>query len=240
MEKIGKLKNKKLNFSIVILFTMILVLICTFVLLFYVNEYRKYKTVESNFYYYYSKNKVDFTANVTINSKDKILSVQKEGLDLTLYPLYYQEEDKMVLPKNTEIVYPYKSKSLFKLGTFSEVYSKKEYVFVDSEYGQGRLYDCFLYDGDNLYVFIEPTVLIIGDTRYNLDKLSYVFVNNIGVEIYNKTDDTYVYVDNTDMALSVSAYTEEYMINLINDTYEYSGEYYSLIKNVDGLDSIEF
>lgn len=240
MEKIGKLKNKKLSFSIIILFTMVLVLICTFVLLFYVREYRKYQTIESNFYYYYSKNKIDFTAQVTINSKENILSIEKEGMDLSTFPIYYKDEEKLVLPKNTELVYPYRSKSLYKLGYFTEVYIKNEYVFVKSEYGNGRLYDCFLYDGDNIYIFVEPTVLIIGDTRYNISKLSYVLVSSTSIEIYNKVDDTFVYIDNIDSNKTAYAYTEEYMINLTNDTYEYKGAYYSLIKNVDGLDSIEF
>lgn len=240
MEKTVKLKNKKLSFSILILFAMILVLVCTFVLLFYVNEYRKYKTVESNFYYYYSTNKIDFTAKVTINSKENILLIEKEGLDLSTYPIYYKDEERLVLSKNIEVVYPFKSKSLYKLGYFSEVYIKDNYIFVNSEYGKGRLYDCFLYDGDDIYVFVEPTVIMIGDTKYNLSELSYVLVNNIGIEIYNKIDDTFTYIDNVNSSNFVYAYTEEYMINLTNDTYEYKGTYYSLIKNVDGLDASEF
>ena len=51
MGKLVKLRNKKMNFSILILLTLILVLICSFVLFSHVKEYRKYKTVESKFYY---------------------------------------------------------------------------------------------------------------------------------------------------------------------------------------------
>lgn len=240
MEKIAKLKNKKLSFSILILFALVLVLVCSFVLYFYVNEYRKYKTVESDFYYYYSKTKVEFKATLTLNSKDKVLSIEKEGLDLTSYPIYYDNSDKMLLPKNMELVYPYKSKSLYKLGEFSELLYKGKYLYTNSEYGIGRLYDCFLYDGNNLYVFIEPTTIFVNDIKYDLSELSYVVVGVDGVEIYNKKEDSLIYLDNINSKTSVYAYTDEYMINLSNDTYYYQDSYYTLIKNVDGLDSIEF
>lgn len=240
MGKLVKLRNKKMSFSILILLTLILVLICSFVLFSHVKEYRKYKTVESKFYYFYSNAKVDFSAQVTLNSKDKVLSVEKEGLDLTTYPIYYLEEKNLILPKNMEIVYPYKFKALYKLGPHSKLFYKGKYLYINSEFGVGRLYDCFLYDGDNLYVFVEPTVVYVGDAQYNLSELSYVIVENNSVQIYNKLEDNFIFLENLSLDISVLAYTNEYMVNLSNDTYEYKSSYYSLIRNVDGLDEVEF
>ena len=143
---------------------MILVLICSFVLFFEVNDYRKYKEEKHNFYYYFSKVRVDFEGTITLNSKDTIVSLNNDNVTINSTPIYYSKDSgKIILPSNMEIVYAYKLNPMYKLGKFSKIYYKGNYLYINSEAGEGRIYDSFLYDGNNLYVFLEETTLFVGE-----------------------------------------------------------------------------
>lgn len=238
MLKIENIKRKKISFSILAILILLLVLICSFVLFFQIKEYRNYKIITEKFYYYFASTKVDFSATIKMNSKDKIISVENEDLEIDKYPIYYKNSNKMLLSKNMEIVYPFRNKPLYKTGNYSEISNKNDYLYINYELGFGRLYDCFLYDGDDLYVFIEPITIIIDNVNYNLNPMSYIKVSSSSVGMYNKLEDKFLYFDN--VKTHVKAYTEEYMINLSNDNYEYNNSTYSLMKNVDGLDFVEF
>lgn len=238
MLKIEEIKRKKISFSILVSVILILVLICSFVLFFQIKEYRNYKVITENFYYYFASTKIEFSASVALNSKDKIISIENDNIEITSYPIYYKNSNKMVLPKNMEIVYPFKARPLYKLGVYSEILLKGDYLYVNSEFGTGRLYDCFLYDGDDLYVFLENTIVIVNGTKYNLGPMSYAKVGMNSIGIYDKQKDNFTYIDNVNS--TIEAYTDEYMINLSKDLYKYNSSTYSLIKNVEALDSVEF
>lgn len=233
------LKKKKISSSVLAIIILILLLVCSFVLLFEINDYRNIADETENFYYYFASTRVDFEADITINSKDRVLNVSNESITLTSSPLYYSDsDDQMLLPKNMEIVFPYKVNPMYKLGSFSKIFYRGNYLYINAEIGIGRLYDCFLYDGQDLYVFLENTTIFVGGERYDLNPMSFVEVTQNSVEIYNKKTDTHTYlqIDNQ----KVNAYTDEYSINLSEDTFTYQTSYYLLIKNPDALQFYEF
>lgn len=236
---LNKLKNKKVSSSILAVIILILILVCSFVLFFEVNDYRKIKSEQHDFYYYFISDRIDFKGNILLSYQDNIMSLENENVTLNSTPVYYKNDsDKMILPENMEIVYPYKNNPMFKIGKFASIYYEGNYLYINSEAGKGRLYDCFFYDGENLYVFIEKTTLIVDGVSYELSPMSYVEATNNYVKIYDRKIDNFVFLEQN--ITKVDAYTDEYTINLLNDTCTYGNSYYMLIKNVDALDMIEF
>ena len=235
---LNKIKNVKLGAPVFAIIVLILILICSFVLFFEINDYRNIKSEKHKFYYYFANTRVDFDASITLDIHDTILSLESSGIAIDNTPIYFKDyNDKVILPANMEIVYPYKSIPMYKVGKFSKLYTQNNYMYINSEAGIGRLYDCFLYDGDNLYVFTENTTVIVDDKRYELSPMSYVYVSSSSINIYNMKKDEYVNVDSLGKA---EAYTEEYVINLLDDSFTYNSRYYMLIKNIEKLDFCEF
>lgn len=236
---LNKLKKIKLNSSILIITILILLLVCSIVLFSEINNYRDIKRENKNFYYYFSTERIDFGAEVTTNYHKNIISIKNENINFNGSPLYYVDSNNiMVLPSNMEIVYPYKNQPMNKVGEFSTISYNNNYVYINSEAGSGRLYDCFFYDGNDLYVFIENTTIIVGKDSYKLSPMSFVEVTRGYIRLYNKENDEYVYLNN--YSGDVKAYTEEYFIDLLNDTVTYNNSYYILIKKVDRLDFAKF
>lgn len=235
---IDKIKNKKVSSSVLAIIILILILVCLFVLFFEVNDYRKIREEQHNFYYHFISSRVDFQGKIVLNSMDAIVSLESSNVTLNSTPVYYSDyDDKFILPSNMEIVYPYKNNPMYKLGKFSTIYYKNNYLYVNAEAGIGRLYDCFFYDGTDLYVFIEGTTIIVNGISYELSPLSFVEASKEYIKIYNHKKDELIFID--DYSGSVEAYTDEYAINLTNDTFTYGTSYYMLIKNIDGLDFVE-
>ena len=235
---LNKLKNKRLVFSALASLVLILVLICSFILFFEVNDYDKYKEEKQDLYYYYFDKRYDFKSKIVLNAKNVIMSVERDEETLRNIPLYYKNSNAMVFSENLEIVYPYKNSPIKKLGKYSKIYYMNDHLYVNSEAGIGRLYDCFLYDGIDTYIFIEDTYVIINNQRYDLSPMSYVTVTGSGVKIYDKSTDKYTAIN--EVVTSAAAYTENYYIDLKNDTVTSDDSYYLLIKNVDGLEFNEF
>lgn len=233
------LKGVKISSTFIIIIIMLLVLICSFVLFFEVNDYRKYKEEKHDFYYYFINDRIDFEGNIILNSNDNIISISADNLTFNSTPLYFAKEgSQMILPADMEIIYPYKGNPMYKLGKYSKVYYKGNYLYINSEAGNGRLYDCFLYDGNDLYVFMENTSVFVGDKRYDLNPLSFVEVTLNYIKIYDYHNDEYIYLDS--YSGIVTAYTDEYFIDLSSDTFTYNDKYYLLIRNISGLDFYSF
>lgn len=235
---LDKLKNKKIGAPVFVIIVLVLILICSFVLFFEINDFRNIKSEKHSFYYYFANTRVDFNANITLDIHDKIMSLDSNRITVNSTPIYFKDHnDRVILPANMEIVYPYKSIPMYKAGKFSKLYTKNNYMYINSEAGIGRLYDCFLYDGEDLYVFTEPTTIMVDEKRFDLPPMSYVSVSFNSINIYNMKKDEYTSMEFVDKA---EAYTEEYVINLSSDSFVYNNRYYMLIKNIDKLDLYEF
>jgi len=97
-----------------------------------------------------------------------------------------------------------------------------------------RLQNAFLYDGTDLYIFLEETAVSVQGTEYVLSPLSYVKVNYRGeVEIYNKQADEYLWFE--EINEDVIANTESYSINMSLDKVERNGKEQLLIKSINYL-----
>jgi len=233
------LKNIKVSSSVLAIIILCLLLVCAYVLFFEINDYRKIREEKHDLYYYFISQKIEFEGTLSVNGADRIVGLKSDNVAINSTPVYYSDyPNEVILPGNMEIIFPYKRMPMYKLGSYSKLYYKNNALYVNSESGNGRIYDCFLYDGQNLYVFLERTVIKVGEQEYVLSPLSFVEIDKNYMRIYDYQTDKYTFIDSpTEQAF---AYTDEYMIELSNDSFTYGTSYYLLIKSVDALDLYEF
>ena len=231
-------KKKKFNFTIIVTIVLVLLLVCSFTLYFYLKGYNKITYEDRDLYYYFAAQRINFSAKVKLDADKNIVSISAEGIVFDNTPLYYQNEDKVILPANMEVINPYRSNPMSKLGKNAVLELRYGAVYSDSEVGSGRLTNCFLYDGEDIYFFVDKITLLVNDDSYDLAPMSFVEVNRGYIQIYNNRTEEYKFIEYDNQ--KVKAYTHDYEITLTDDTVKTDYSYYILMHRVDQLDDHKF
>lgn len=201
----------------------------------------KMSNKEHVFFQYVMGRKIEYTGVLKITQKDGIteLSTEEGTIYLDSIPVYYKDEnDKAILPKDMAIAFPMNNGALKKINSLSSVYIEYGDVYVEKGELNKNLYDAFLYDGSDLYFFIENTTVKINGIEYKLPPLSYVNATYKGyVELYNYDTDSYTYIE--EVTGDVVASTSKYTINLSVDTMQYEGNEQLLLKRIKNLPNLE-
>jgi len=239
-----KLKDLKNNPTLITVIILVLILVCAIDLLIQMKNADR-KTEETHeFFSYFFDYRTNFEGKIVLNRDDLILSLDSKSVSITSNPVYFSKNiAQMILPANMEIVFPYRNNPMYKLGAFSKIYLQDNKLYVNSEAGKGELSNCFLYDGDDLYVFVEETQVSIGDTSYKLGPMSFIEVTKNYIRIYDKENDEYEMLE--EFEGKVIATVGKYYINLMEDNFTFNiaedvSNYFLLIRNVDMLNLYQF
>ena len=193
-----------------------------------------------NFYQYFGGRKVEYQGALRITQKNDIteLQLQNANIQLDSTPIYYQDiENQTLFPEDMALVIPNQNGQMYKINRFTNIYQKDNIIYTEYRNTQNELANSFIYDGGDLYFFIENTTLTIDGTNYEITPLSYVITTyQNAVEIYNQQQDTYQIIPTT--STNVTASTEEYTINLSLDSIKYGDKEQLLLKRVETLKSI--
>ena len=197
---------------------------------------------------------------VSISNLYKILKIQDSNKDDFLDALFeLEKKGKIIYQDNMFIKVPCNSNlyhgklqisnkgnfyisinksSRINIKNFRQYKLKKDdIIYAEYRDNQNELTNSFIYDGNDLYFFIQNTVLTVDGTNYEIPPLSYVIVSyQNSVEIYNKQQDTYEIIPST--STNVTASTDQYSINLSLDSMKYGEKEQLLLKRVDTLKSI--
>lgn len=195
---------------------------------------------EYSLYQYFSGVKISYSGKVTLTNEGEITTVESDsGIDdIKDAPIYFEENNNEVLiSRSMQLLIPRLINTNQKLKYFTKIIYDESSETVYFEQGKNKIYleNSFLYDGDNLYLFLMNVSLKVADKTYELSPLSYAIVNYKGqVEIYDKKNDKYEVIDlcETDV---IGTY-EDYVINLSTDMISYGESSRLLIKSVDSLD----
>lgn len=193
------------------------------------------------FYQYYSGKKVTYEGTIVLESQDNIsqITTNDSKIQLDSTPMYYVDiKDKVIFPKNMAAVYPVSGGLMYKINRFANVIMVDKTIYLERETSNKSLENAFLYDGSDLYFFLENTKIKVGEEEYEVTPLSYASVQyNGSVEIYNKGQDEYKIFEGN--YKDVLAQTENYTINMSIDAIQYGEKQQLLIKNVDNLKNLE-
>lgn len=236
-----KKRNNTQKDILIKIITVIAIISVIVVVYIFINKLSSLSSVkEHEFYQYAMGNKVEYKGIVKMATKNDIteLTTNEGTISLDSIPIYYNDErNKVILPSDMAIAFPMENGALYKVNSLSIIYIDHGEVFVQKGNLNKQLEDAFLYDGNDLYFFIENTKVTINGTEYRLPPLSYVNATYKGyVEIYNYDTDEYTYIEK--VTSDIIAKTSKYSINLSIDSMQYEENDQLLLKRIKNLQNL--
>lgn len=200
----------------------------------------KYTLENQGVYQYLDNHRVDYSASITLSNESGVVSIKTDNEDSVIdsSPLYYNDIDVAIFPIDMIAVFPLDNVKQQRVPFYTKIDSQSS-IYKELKY-QDKVYDldhAFLYDGNDLYFFIEETTLTYGDKSIKLNPMSFVIYNNLSniLSYYNYKDNAYLVESVTD---DVTATTKDYEINLKIDGVKKGSDYRLLIKSADILNSL--
>ena len=190
--------KKKYNILIPV-FLIVVILIAVFL---YAREYKNNRYANVNdvsVYQYFSGKRLDYTASVGRNKKMVILNYEPKDFAISLdsTPIYVNDKDStsVIFPKEMAAFFPLKEK-IYQVDALAECYINHGLTYMRLKKVDNAFDHMFLYDGKNLYFFIDEVTLVVGDREIVLSPMSYVSASYLNmVEYYDKANDSYEIID---------------------------------------------
>lgn len=235
-------KQKKRRSSIImssVIATLILIIVIVAII---IGNLNTTKTENHNFYQWYFGQKVEYNGQLTFTRKEGLTELKATDRKVTLdsTPVYYADEkDKVIFPEDMAIVYPTNNGLMYRVNHFSDVVKEDGDIYLESNLAtstsKDKIEKAFLYDGQDLYFFLERTNLIVNGTTYELSPLSYVIVRyKQNVQIYDYDKDEFKIIETKDTQ-DAKVVTDLYTIDLSVDSLKTAEKEQLLIKGLDYL-----
>jgi len=230
------------NYKISIPIILILILFVSFAIYFVVSRTSEIinKVEERNLYQYLGNEKVTYNANVTMNMKNVITDI--EPIDVSINydstPIYDSDDENIIiLPSNMSVVAPIMNcvEYMVKANSYIKLENKR-YNLITNKFNNA-LGHYFLYDGDNLYLFIEKVILVVDNKQIELSPYSYLIADKGKITYYDKVNDKYEVI-NTD-SFDNYIYNDYYKIYINGDYIDYFGDKVLLTTDIDKLSTID-
>ena len=191
---------------------------------------------EHEFYQYFGGKKYNYKVGITLSRENDITKVSLGDVNLKLdsTPMYYDDiENKVLFPETMSIIFPNQNGVIYKISRFSNIFYNTETAYLENRKEDIPLHHAFLYDGQDLYFFLEKVTLKYGEETVELSPLSYVICEQDILEIYKKAEDEAITIEKG--SEKVNAYTDDYNINLNTDSIQSGEKEQLLIKNKNAL-----
>lgn len=241
-EKIDNIKNIiKENYKLIIPIVLILVIFIAFLIYYKVlisNNYTKDETIKV-FQYFYEK-KYEYNLTISKNRKNVIVNIKPKDMKINYdsTPIYYQDKDIIILPKDMSVIMPTLSCAEYLSKGYSYITYKNGIYNLTTDRYNKKLNHYFLYDGKDLYFFIEPVTLTINNEKIELSSLSYVIAKyNNSITYYDKKTDTFKIIKTTDDNSTIE--NKYYSINISKDSLNYQGTNIILTSAIENLNTID-
>ena len=208
----------------------------------------KYDLSGETYYQYFYGIMEEYSGKMDVVQRDDDVQLVLESgkviyLDST--PMYYKNVlGKMLFAKDMELVVP--DDGNYKLKKFTNVFEENNSIKVKKfNSSKARTVDNgFIFDGNDLYFFLDDTTVTVGGTEYELSPLSYVIVNyRTNVEIYNYDKDEYTIIqDENSLKTDVMAENKAkgYTINLSLDSMKTEKSNQLLITSISNLNEYDY
>ena len=232
----------KQNIKLLIPLTLIFVLFISFFVYYKVSlddSFREYKDIDV--YQYFNDKKYEYTALVGFNRKKEIVNLSTDDYDITYdsTPIYYKYKNKVIFPNDMSIVMPTLNCSEYLSPKFSLITKKDTVNYLKTVKYDGKIGHFFLYDGLNLFFFLDAVKLTINNQEIKLSPLSYVYTSNVDptISYYDKKTDTYKTVKVNDYKSTFE--NDYYKVYISTDQIDYFGQNINLTSKLDFLKSID-
>lgn len=236
MKKVINFIKKHIKLFIPILLILIS-LIVIIILTFMKENMNEYKIEKAKTYIYFGETRFDYNTELTLNAESGVTKIELNGqqVDLDSQPIYYTGLDKVIFPQEMSVIYPSTGQS-YKIPRFTNIEMQNGVNYTDAT--KTPLDNVFIYDGNDLYFFLDDATLNLGETQIDLSPFSYVIYNYNGeLYVYNHRDDHMYYLPN--VSEDVLVQTDKYKINLSIDSITTKNKEKLLIKNFTYLDKLK-
>ena len=184
--------------------------------------------------------KMKYNGSIKLNrDSNKItkISFGDDIVNLNSTPLYYSKEKKVLFPSSMSVVRP-SDGTQFRINYYSIFYKDLDSFSIKNGKFSKKITNSIIYDGSDLYFFVQDVNVTFGEQSIDLGALSYVVVDtfNHSVEVYNYQDDDYkIYSDVSD---NVIINMGNYKLNATLDVMYYNGKSRLLIKDLSKLKAL--
>lgn len=242
-KKIEKKFNKIAPFFLFTVIAIIVVVVVILSSLFAKKEIEQYSIRNKTVYTFIGGEKLEFNGKITLNHSNDVTNLEVENgkYQLGSEPLYIEGEDSVIFPSAMSVVMPLQKMAQYKVGYFTLLKfddKQPQPILSGSNISNIPIANAFIYDGGNIYFFLEDTKLTFDGKTVMVSAMSFVdcsYKGDLEVVDYTKGESTvYENVNGT-----VLADHGDYRINLSFDSVEIDGVSALLIKNVDSLGNIK-
>lgn len=229
------------NYKIFIPIALMIVLFAAFFVYYKISLTFSYREeVKGNFYQYFDGEKYEYEGIVSKNRKGVVVDFKEVDMDInqSTIPIYYKDYDTVIFPGDMSVVMPVFNCSEYLAKRYSYIeHGDRTYKLTTNKYSD-NLGHYFLYDGDDLYFFIEEVTLMVNDEEIVLSPFSYVVSGyNDYVSYYDKKNDIYrtIAVNNSDTVVKNSYYS----VLVSKDIIDYYGTNVILTSDIGMLNTID-
>ena len=235
-------KQKKRRSSIIMSSVIAALILIIVIVVIIIGNLNSTTTENHDFYQWYSGQKVEYKGQLTFTRKEGLTELKATDRKVTLdsTPVYYADEnDKVIFPEDIAIVYPNNNGMMYRINHFADIIEENGSIYLETNLAtktnKTKLEKAFLYDGQDLYFFLERTTITVNGTNYEVSPLSYVIVRyKQSVEIYNYEKDEYQVIDTTETQ-DAKVVTDTYTINMSVDSLQTAEKEQLLIKGLSYL-----
>lgn len=235
-------KQKKRRSSIIMSSVIAALILIIVIVVIIIGNLNSTTTENHDFYQWYSGQKVEYKGQLTFTRKEGLTELKATDRKVTLdsTPVYYADEnDKVIFPEDMAIVYPNNNGMMYRINHFADITEEDGTIYLETNLAtktnKTKLEKAFLYDGQDLYFFLERTTITVNGTNYEVSPLSYAIVRyKQNVEIYNYEKDEYQVIDTTETQ-EAKVVTDTYTINMSVDSLQTAEKDQLLIRGLSYL-----
>lgn len=236
-------EKKKKRKSIIITTSIIIALIVIIIIVIWIIGNLNSTNIESHeFYQWYSGQKVEYKGELTFTRKEGLTELKATDRKVTLdsTPVYYADkEGKVIFPEDMAIVFPNNNGMMYRINHFANMQEKNGEIYLETSSAtkedKTKLEKAFLYDGQDLYFFLDRTTITVNGVNYEVAPLSYAIVRyKQSVEIYNYDKDEYQIID-TSETQDAKIVMDTYTVNMGVDSLQTKEKEQLLIKGLSYL-----
>lgn len=231
----------KENYKLIIPIALMIVLFISFLVYYKIAISTDIITdTEAKVYQYFSDKKYEYTSIISHNKKDVIVDFKPQDIKVNLdsTPIYYKNKNAVILPKDMSVVMPTLSCAEYLSKGYSYItYANGVYNLTTDRYNK-KLNHYFLYDGSDLYFFIEPVKLTVNKQIIELSPFSYVIAKyNRYISYYDKKTNTAKTIETTGESNTIE--NDYYKVYISKDTVDFQGTNVILTSNIKELSTID-
>lgn len=202
------------------------------------------------YYQYFYGIMEEYSGNMeVVQNEDTIQLMLKDNDNKVIYldstPIYYKNIlGKALFAKEMELIMP--DVGNYKLSRFTNVIQENRNMYVKkfNKKDTKAVNNAFLFDGNDLYFFLEETTITVGEMEYIVSPLSYAIVNyRQSVEFYDYNNDNYTIIQEEDLLTSDVIATNKirnYTINMSVDSLSTEKSNQLLIANINNLTDFDY